>query len=434
MKNRERRSRSAVLLAMLTLSSLLLSGCTASADAKTDGRAQVSTPFPGEISDRLDAALREAMTLSGSSGAIAGVWAPWSGQWQVAPGKTSPDGTTGLSTDMRFRIAANTKSMTCTVLLKLVDEHTVKLSDPVSMYLPRIADLDGITLGQLCQNTSGIADYRPALAAQFVNNPTREWPPLEVVSSGLASGRAGEPGAAWSDSNTGFVLLGMALQAATNQDWSSLYQHYIFGPLGMADTSFPNADTVAIAGPHPQGFAAAVDGSGQLVCDNVLDETDLSNSMYGVAGGVVSTVGDLKTWVQALAGGTLVSEKSRERQWATVPLGANSASWESYGLGAQQVGPLRGSTGAIPGFLSAMLSDPASGLTVVVMLNNSNAGAGFVEDLAQRLASIASKAPASGKEKAPLLELPWSEDQMVQAMQAAAVCQPAPAPAPAPVG
>jgi D-alanyl-D-alanine carboxypeptidase len=415
---------------MLALSSLVLSGCTASADAKTDARAQVETPFPGEISERLDAALAEAMSLSGSSGAIAGVWAPWSGQWVVSPGTTAPGGTARMSTGMRFRIAANTKSMTCTVLLRLVDEHKVKLSDPVSMYLPRIADLDGITLGQLCQNTSGIADYRPGLAAQFVNNPTREWPPLEVVSSGLASDRLGAPGSVWSDSNTGFVLLGMALQSATNEDWSTLYRHYIFGPLGMADTSFPDPATVGIAGPHPQGFAAAVDPGGQLMCDNILDRTELSNSMLGVAGGVVSTVSDLKTWVQALAAGALVSKKSGERQWETVPLGANSASWESYGLGVQQVGPLRGSAGAIPGFLSAMLSDPASGLTVVVMLNNSNAGAGFVEDLAQRLASVVSKVPASGNETAPLLELPWSEDQTVQAMQAAAVCQSAPEPAP----
>jgi D-alanyl-D-alanine carboxypeptidase len=223
----------------------------------------------------------------------------------------------------------------------------------------------------------------------------------------------------------------MALQAVTNEDWSTLYRHYIFDPLGMEATSFPNPDTVAISGPHPQGFAAAVDPAGQLICDNILDRTELSNSMLGVAGGVVSTVSDLKTWAQALAAGTLLSKKSGERQWATVPLGANSASWESYGLGVAQVGPLRGSAGAIPGFLSAMLSDPASGLTVVVMLNNSNAGASFAEDLAQRLASIASKAPPSGTEKAPLLELPWSEDQMVQAMQAAAVCQPAPEPVPA---
>jgi D-alanyl-D-alanine carboxypeptidase len=431
MKDRVSRKRVTAVFALFGALTLVLSGCSPSADATINGRPQVESPFSAEVAGRLDAALAEAITLSGSSGGIAGVWAPWAGEWVVAPGTSTIGGAEPLSTDMRFRVSSSTRAMTCTVLLKLVDEQRVKLSDPVTMYLKRMPGIDGITLGQLCQNTSGIADYRPELAGQFVNNPTREWPPLEVASSGLAADRIAEPGGAWADSSTGFILLGMALQAATNQDWAALYEHYIFGPLGMDATSLPASADTEIPGPHPHGYAAGLDPAKQLVCDVVHDETRLSPSMAWVAGGVVSTVGDLKTWAQALAEGALVSPKSAKAQWATVPLGANSASWESYGLGVQQIGPLRGHAGAIPGFLSAAFAEPKSGLTVVVMLNNSNAGAAFVQHLAQRLAAIVSKVPAAGTEAAPQLELPWSEEQMVQAMQAGAVCQPPPAPAPA---
>jgi D-alanyl-D-alanine carboxypeptidase len=431
MNKRISAKRVAGILGLLGAAALILSGCTTTADARTDGRPQVETPFSAAISGRLDTALAEAMALSGSSGAIAGVWAPWAGKWVVAPGTTMIGRSTPLSVDMHFRIAASTRGMTCTVLLKLVDEKRVQLSDPVSMYLKRIPGLDGITLGQLCQSTSGLADYRPELMRQFVNNPVRQWPPLEVVSTGLAAARVSSPGGAWADSDTGFVLLGMALQAATNQDWASLYDHYIVQPLGLKGTSFPNADNTAIPGAHPHGYAAALNLAGQPVCDAVRDETDLSNSMSWVAGGMVSTIGDLKTWTQALAEGALVSANSSKAQWATVPLGPNSSSWESYGLGAQQIGPLRGHSGAIPGYLTAAYSEAASGLTIVVMLNNSTAGALFVQDLAQRLAAIVSKEPAVATEKAPLLELPWSEDQMAQAMKSAAVCQPPAAPAPA---
>jgi D-alanyl-D-alanine carboxypeptidase len=431
MRKRISGTRVVAAFAVLAAVTLVLTGCTPTADAKTNGRPQVDAPFSAETSGRLDTALAEAMTLSGSSGAIAGVWAPWAGEWEVAPGTTAIGGTQPLNVDMHFRIASNTRAMTCTVLLKLVDEQRVKLSDPVSMYLKRLPSIDGITLGQLCQNTSGLADYRPELMGQFVNNPTRQWPPLEVVSSGLAADRASAPGGAWADSDTGFVLLGMALQAATSQDWASLYSHYIFEPLGLNDTSFPSPDQTTIPGAHPHGYAAALDPARQPVCDVVHDETNLSNSMSWVAGGIVSTIGDLKSWSEALADGALLSAKSSQAQWATVPSGANAASWESYGLGVQQIGPLRGHSGAIPGFLSAAFIEPASGLTIVVMLNNSNAGAGFVQDLAQRLAAIVSKEPAVGGAKAPQLELPWSEEQMVQAMQAGAVCPPPPAPAPA---
>jgi D-alanyl-D-alanine carboxypeptidase len=430
MKDRVSSRRLTTAFALAAAVAIVLSGCSPTADATINGRPQVETPFSTEVSARLDAALAEAMTLSGSSGAIAGVWAPWAGEWVVSPGTATIGGAEPLSTDMRFRVSSSTRAMTCTVLLKLVDEQRVKLSDPLTMYLKRMPGIDGISLGQLCQNTSGLADYRPELAGQFVNNPTRQWPPLELLASGLAANRTAEPGGAWADSDTGFILLGMALQAATQQDWSSLYDRYIFGPLGMTDTSFPNPDDTDIPGPHPHGYAAGLDPARQLTCDVVHDETRLSPTMAGVAGGVVSTVGDLKTWAQALADGALVSTKSAKAQWATVPLGATSASWESYGLGVQQVGPLRGHAGAIPGFLSAAFAEPESGLTVVVMLNNSNAGAPFVEHLAQRLAAIVSKEPATGKEAAPQLELPWSEEQMVQAMQAGAVCQPAATPAP----
>lgn len=429
MKYRVGRTRSGVLLAMLAAAALLLSGCTSAADGNLSGPTQIATPFTAEIADRLSAALTDAITLSGSSGAIAGVWAPWAGQWLVSPGTTTRDGKEPLTTGMRFRIAANTTSMTCTVLLKLVDEGRVKLSDPVTMYLTRVVGVENITLGQLCQGTSGLADYRAELWPQFVNNPTREWPPLEVVSSGMAAARTAEPGGAWARSDTALILLGMTLQAATGRDWSTLYREYLFDPLGMDATSYPDSSDLSIPGPHPHGYAAALNPAGQLVCETERDETELSNSMSGVAGGVVSTVGDLKTWVQALAEGRLLSKASAAAQWSTVPLGGASASWQSYGLGAEQVGPLRGNAGAIPGYLSATFADPSSGLTVVVMLNNSNAGAGFAQDLAERLVSIASTVPASGKEPAPALALPWTEDQTVQAMQAAAVCPPPVAPA-----
>lgn len=417
------------MLAITLGASLVLSACTTSADAETGGRAQVEAPFSAGITDRLDAALAEAITLSGASGAIAGVWAPWSGEWVVSPGTTTTDGSTPLTTDMRFRIGTNTTSMTCTVLLKLVDAGRVKLEDRVSTYLTRSRGAEDTTLGQLCQNTSGLADYYSRLAPHFLNNPTREWSPLEVVSSGLAATSAGTPGGDWAPSNTGIVLLGMALQAATNQDWPSLYRQYIFDPLGMTDTSFPGPNELAIPGSHPQGYATALDQVGQLVCETVRDETELSNSMSGVAGGVVSTLADMKTWARALAEGSLLSDESTDAQWATVPQGAQSPLWQRYGLGGEQLGPLRGQAGVIPGFISATLADPSSGLTVVVMLNNSSAGAGFAQTVARRLASIASKAPSAAGAAAPLIELPWSEEQAVAALQAGAVCQPPAQPA-----
>lgn len=422
MKSRFVRTCTAIVLAIVVAASFGLASSSVWSGPETDEN-QVTPPLPAGITQRLDAALADALALSGASGALAGVWAPWAGEWVASPGTTTKDGGTPLTPDMRFRIGTNTTAMTCTVLLRLVDEGRVALDDLVSTYLPRTARVEGITLGQLCRNTSGLADYYQGLAPQFVANPTRQWPPMEILSSGLAGARVSGPGGAWSQSSTGIVLLGMALQSATDQSWPSLYRQYIFDPLRLRDTSFPAGSEFEIPGPHPHGYAVEVDRRGRMFCDRLRDETELSNSMGWVAGGVVSTLADMKKWARALAESSLLSGASADAQWETVPQRATAPSWQRYGLGVLQLGPLRGHAGAIPGFISASLVDPDSGLTVVVMLNNSSAGSAFARELAQRLASIAAEAPSTGAAPAPALRLPWSEEEAAEAMRSGAACQ-----------
>jgi D-alanyl-D-alanine carboxypeptidase len=422
MKSRFVRTRTAIVLAIVVAASFGLASCTAWTGPESEEK-QVTPPLPAGITQRLDAALADALALSGSSGALAGVWAPWAGEWVASPGTTTTTGGTPLTPDMRFRIGTNTTAMTCTVLLRLVDDGRVNLDDLVSTYLKRTADVEGITLGQLCRHTSGLADYYQGLAPQFVANPTRQWPPMEILSSGMSGRRVSGPGGSWSQSSTGIVLLGMALRSATHQSWQSLYRQYIFGPLGLDDTSFPAGSEFEIPGRHPHGYAVSVDGKGRMFCEQLRDETELSNSMGWVAGGVVSTLADMKTWARALAQGSLLSSESAEAQWETATQGAAAPPWQRYGLGGQELGPLRGHAGVIPGFISASLVDPDTGLTVVVMLNNSSAGSAFAQDLAQLLASIAAEAPAMGAAPAPTLTLPWSEEEAAEAMRSGAVCQ-----------
>ncbi len=393
----------------------MLSACTSA-----QGRPEENTaPLSADITGQLHAAVSEAMAQSGSSGALVGVWSA-DGKWTAALGTTEIDGSTPMSSEMHFRIGTNTTAMTCTVLLRLVDTGTVALDDHVSTYLPRIVGVEGVTLGQLCQGTSGLGTYSSVLAGEFVHNPLRFWPTMELVSQGLAAPRTGAPGSVWGPSNTGILLLGMALEQATGEGWAALYDEYIFHPLGLHDTSYPHAGDVDIPSPHAHGYAAEVGVSGP-VCTAIIDNTLLSNSMSGVAGGVVSTLVDMKTWAGALAGGSLLSETSAAAQWETVTEDLATPSWMRYGLGAEQVGPLRGRSGSIPGFISATLADPDQTLTVVVALNNSSAGDQFALTLARQLAAIIAQTPVDGQND-PSGALPWSVEQTQADLAAEAAC------------
>jgi D-alanyl-D-alanine carboxypeptidase len=423
MRRGRRHWRALSAVASLAVAAVLLSGC--SADLVTPRwPAQSTATLSTTVEKQLNDAVVSAMKLSGSSGAIVGVWAPWAGSWTAGLGTTTAKGSTPVTTSMPFRIAQSTTSMTCTVLLALVDNGTVGLDDPASTYLPQMTGIGDVTLRQLCQNTSGIGDYSSELASQFVNNPLRQWATLELVTDGMGVAAPGSSAGAFSYSNAGIILLGMALQSASGQSWSQLYQKYVFGRLGMTNTSFPGPTQTTMIGTHPHGYATELTEAGALTCGTVDDVTDLSPSMAGTAGGVISSLPDLKAYSQALAAGALVSKSSFASQWKTVTLGSTAPSWEGYGLGVEMLGPMRGQSGAIPGYLTTMMSDPTSGLTVVVMLNNSSAGANFIQQLGMQLASIASKAPAV-KGTAPTISLPWTAEQAATAMTSAAVCQPA---------
>lgn len=401
---------------------LVLTACTPYASAGVKLPDQVAGALPSTVETKLDAAVTDAMKLSGASAAMVGVWAPWAGSWVTAKGTTTAKGSTKATTAMSFRIAENTMPMTCTVLLALVDEGKVALDDQVSKYLPGFVGVEGVTLRELCQNTSGIADYTPSLNRIFVNNPTRQWPQLELANDGIAAPAVGKPGEKFGLSATNFVILGMALENATDSSWEDLYQKYIFGRLGMSATSLPTSGTLSVPGRHPAGYATALDAAGAPVCGTVVDVSELSPSMGWTAAGAVSTVGDLKTFTQALATGSLLSKESAKAQTDGLAVGA---AWRKYGLGVTMLGPMRGSVGAIPGYLSAMFSDPVSGLTVVVALNNSTSGEAFAQALAQRLISIAAKAPAKQKGAKVVAGLPWSEQQAMADLTKSTVCPPA---------
>ena len=415
---RDTRFGRLALAATAGLVALVLAGCTSSAGS-ANAPSQQPGGFSKDVEKRLETAVTDAMTLADASAGFAGVWAPWAGSWTTAEGTTTRSGSTPVTTDMTFRIGQNTTPMTCTVLLQLVDEGRIDLDDALTKWLPGMVGVDGVTMRELCQNTSGINDYTAALSAKFLMNPTRQWPPLELASDGIAMQRYGTPGEKYGPSATNAILVGMALQNATSKSWQQLYKEYVFDKLGMTRSVLPENGTLTPPGEHPAGYSVGLDAAGAVVCEPMRDVTKMSPSLGWTSGGVVSNLGDLKSFGQALANGSLLSEKSRS---APVDAGVNRESWQRYGLGGQLHGPLRGSSGAVPGYVSAVFSDPKSGLTIVVALNNSTPGAAFAQSLAQRLASIASKLPPKEKGLKAVASLPWSEQQTVDAMTKSAPC------------
>ncbi|MGW9631310.1 serine hydrolase domain-containing protein [Agromyces sp. NPDC055520] len=421
------------ILAAALVGVLALAGCTGGGVDPLAALDPVHTALGDELSGQLEAVLDQAVTLSGSSGGIAGVWAPWAGEWIGASGVTGfGEKPARVTADTEFRLGPITTEVTCTVLLRLVDEGKVQLDDEVASYVDWVPGIDGITLGQLCAHTSGIADYYPGLRPHFVSNPERVWPPNELVSGGLAMARTAAPGEQWSYSRTGVLLLSMALERRTGRSWNDLAEQYVFAPLGLEHTSLPAPDDTKLSG-GLGAYSAAIAQDGTADCAVMRDDTSQSSSIGGAAAGAVSSLDDARRLSVAFATGALLKEATARTQWTTIAPGGDAPAWQSWGLGGAEFGPMRGLAGESTGSLTAAFTDPKSGLTVVVALNNSTSGGDFARETAFALASLASKAKAAAEHEQPMVELPWSFEQATTKMAELAKCPtPDPAAAPAP--
>ncbi len=420
MRAQFRMRRAVAAVSVVLAFALAATACSPTPDVELELPPQADVPLPDATVEQLQGAVTNAMTSTGSSGAIVGVWVPWSGSWVAGLGTQSPaEGAAEVSADMQFRAGRITRPMICDVLYAAAAAGEVKLDDPVSDWVASVPVLEDVTLEQLCDGTSGIGSYASHLQPLWLANPERTWTPRELASFGLGEERTAEPGAAYRDSDAGYVLLGLALERALGAPAADLIETYVARPLGLEQTHLGalTADSIL------EGlFAPAVEG-GKRNCVEPLDVTDVSPTSAYTDSGVVSDIDDLGRYAQALATGAL--QPGVERFADPVTLGTNAPTWNTAHGGAVQAGSLIGQYGAVPGYITAAFSDPGTGLTVAVVLNNSAGGAGFGAYLAYELAAIASKAPAAAGETAPEAGLPWTAEQYHEEIVKRAVCAPA---------
>lgn len=413
---RPHRAQRALAVLSAAAFALILAACAPEATASVPEPDQVTGALDDDTQSQLQDAVEGAMTASGATGAIVGVWVPWAGTWLTGVG-TGGSGGAKTTSDMTFKAGATTRLMTCDVLYALVHEGRVELDDKLTSYVPGLPGYDDITLGELCDSTSGIAGYASSISTRWRENPTRVWNPRELAAYGLAKPATSEPGSVFADSDTGYVLLGEALERVTGESAADLYDEYVFSPTGMTSSALP-----ATSSPQLQGlYAQDVDGT--LSCDaaDAANLTALSPSAGYTAEGVTTDLTDLGRYIRAVATGARDFD-AKGRFSEGLPAGSDAPSWYTATGGGYQAGSLVGQYGSVPGYLTAAFADRETGMTVVAVLNNSRGSNVIVRSLAWQLAAIASKAPAASGETAPDAGLPWTAGDMADEIASLAIC------------
>ncbi|MGO3147520.1 MAG: serine hydrolase domain-containing protein [Leucobacter sp.] len=404
-------------LSVLTVAALGLTACTNGDTGSND--TDVKT-VSAEVASAVDDALANALTLSGSTEAVIGVWVGDDAAYVRGYG----DGVDGTTT---FRAGQSSQPVMCALLLDLVAEGELSLDRKIVSDITRQSGVDDVTYRQLCNQTSGIADFKSGITERVTNNPTRPWPERELIAYGLASSPLSWPGKDVHLSDTNALLLDRAIRLHTHESTSQLLKERVFTPSGMNASSYPSDLDSA---PIPEGSLTPLTyplAAGAPVCEaEPAQIKELSPSMLQGSGATLTTVTDLKEFYGAYLGGSFEGEKQKgitsellpaknpERDEEGNPKGELDTEGTQIGFAVEKVGPLYGRSGSMTGTISAAYSDPESGLTVVVALNNSSAGAAFAQALAFQLASLTG------------VELPWTAEDQGKKLTEMAVCQSAP--------
>ena len=148
-----------------------------------------------------------------------------------------PDG------DSFFEIGSITKTFTATLLAYYVNDGQVKLTDPITKYLPDSVavnqSLTGITLLNLINHTSGLPSVPDNLKESMTNpfNPYKDYTKQMMYAYLKTCRPITKPGEKYAYSNLGVGLLGTILQYVSGKTFGEMVNELITHPLVMLSTA-----------------------------------------------------------------------------------------------------------------------------------------------------------------------------------------------------
>jgi CubicO group peptidase (beta-lactamase class C family) len=237
-----------------------------------------------------------------------------------------------MAKDAIFRMASMSKPITGVAIMMLVEDGKVRLTDPVSKFIPQFKDLKvvvpipgggapaarggrgaatpqfytvpaerEITIRDLLTHTSGLVSgpISTAEAAKVARKPTETLgdyiPRLGSVPLEF------QPGSRWTYSpGAGFDTLGRVVEIASGQTFDQFLKQHIFEPLGMKDTVFsPTESQIPRLASNYQKTAKGLE-----------KQPDPGATVYfSGAGGLRSTAEDYSLFAQMLVNGGQLNGK-----------------------------------------------------------------------------------------------------------------------------
>lgn len=188
-----------------------------------------------------------------------------------------------------FRIASMSKSFTALSILKLRDEGKLSLADPVSKFIPEIAnvkkltaDAPAITVENLLTMSAGFPEDNPWGDRQLADTDEEL---IALVRDGISFSNV--PGVEFEYSNLGFGMLGRIITVVSGKPYEQYINENVLQPLGMNDSKWEYTDV------PKEKFAPGYrweDGQWR-------EEPILHDGIFGAMGGLTCSAEDFAKYV-----------------------------------------------------------------------------------------------------------------------------------------
>jgi CubicO group peptidase (beta-lactamase class C family) len=233
-----------------------------------------------------------------------------------------------MANDTIFHLASMTKPIAGTAILMLMEEGKLRLTDPVSKYIPEFKSLTvavpmesnggpapaaagrgaepkfytvpaarPITIQDLLTHTSGLVSggISATEAAKITRKPTDTL--ADYIPKLAAVPLAFQPGSRWTYSpGAGFDTLGRIVEVVSGQTFDAFLRQRIFEPLGMRDTFFfPPDDRLS--------RVATIYQRTQDGLQKAPDQRVTATKYFSGGGGLMSTAEDYVQFAEMLVSG-----------------------------------------------------------------------------------------------------------------------------------
>jgi CubicO group peptidase (beta-lactamase class C family) len=264
-----------------------------------------------------------------------------------------------FTADTVFDIGSITKQFTAACILKLEMQKKLSVQDRITKFFDDVPfDKQDITLHQLLTHSAGLVDS----IGQDEELIGRE----EYLKKAFASELIHAPGK-YDYSNVGFSILAAVVEKVSGQEYEHFLYEQILKPAGMEHTGYvlPKWDRkqMAIGYSNNEEWGTTFDQSQYL--------KGVTWHLKG-NGGILSTVGDLYLWSQALRGNSILSNDARKKYFAPqVPVG-DDIHFYAYGWLTSETKrkeKLVGHNGGNGYFMDTMVMVPEKNYVVIVSTN-----------------------------------------------------------------